>query len=187
MCVMRHKEQVLCSSLLNEMEMIMGNEVLKKTTRSEGQNDVSESVIKSLEEWRANLEKSGGKEKFSTLTVVAHDIKGNEFEGRVKFRYGWAPDGKFHCFCDKYKIAATGGHQNSHKANLHFSFDSTHWWGNDSSDSLRQDNVWHDFNVGTAITAHNRARVFARFDFDVGGGDDPEAEDTFYLFKSEEQ
>ncbi|SDV14308.1 hypothetical protein [Pseudomonas vancouverensis] len=101
--------------------------------------------------------------------------------GYVTYKYWWANNGGlFYCYSTSYKILNKFGGM-GHKSNLHFSFDSLQWWGNDSPDNLRSDDKWYPYAVGGWIGANKRARVYARFTFDLSLLPDPSVSSEIWM------
>ena len=130
----------------------------------QGLEDVSVSCALSEEEFKKMAD--GANEGTHTLVAIHGGYK-----GEVKFSYRFTnAGGIFYCYSSQYRITKTN-FPGGHKANLHFSFDSLQWWGNDSPDALWQDGEWHSYSRGGWIAANGSARVFARFTFDTPGPD----------------
>lgn len=109
-------------------------------------------------------------------------VRRSVYLGQIKYQYWWANNGGiFYCYATQYTINDPDK-QGRNKANIHFSFDSSQWWGNDSPDSMRQDNQWHTWAVGGWVGANQRARVFARFTFDLPGHDDSAENSVIYTY-----
>lgn len=155
-------------------ERTVQKEERKKWRNEEGLIDVSSVNKFSKEEFD---ELSQGRSVTDTLQANT----GN-FRGEVTYSYWWSQSGGiFYCYTSQYRITKFNNQEGGNKANLHFSFDSGQWWGNDSPDALWQDGAWHSYSRGGWIGVRNRqARVYARFDFDKSGND-PSA-DSFKIY-----
>ena len=150
------------------------NEIV--TNNSQGREDVSEKNAISKEKFDELIKSTAPITK--TLTVNK-----DNFRGEVTFSFWWANQGGiFYCYSSQYRITRLNGQQGGNKANLHFSFDSLQWWGNDSPDAMWQDGAWHSYSRGGWIGANGRARVYAKFVFDKSGSDPSAASEVWVDF-----
>jgi hypothetical protein len=164
-----HRLSVQCfcnrnKSAQQSAEVFMSDKRKKLTTSNpDGLEDVSATQSISEEEFKSI-------DSAQTVTKTLRVSVGN-FIGDLTFSYWWKHGGGlFYCYSSQYRITQLVN-QGGNKANLHFSFDSRQWWGNDSPDAMWQDGEWHSYPRGGWIAANGRARVFIRYIFDKGGAD----------------